>query len=170
MNQFTQKYADHIQGTLSGFDRLVFRGTLRPLSFVAGMMSDLSAVSVLLKEFRQHALEVTQRLRTASMAECQRLRLPMPYLNSGQISKEDRARAIAIQQGITQGPICILRTVELRPSFEVYRNQHTKRWEWVSRCRPCLHLYHYSIHPVFGFMNARIQTWFPFHIQICIHG
>jgi hypothetical protein len=26
------------------------------------------------------------------------------------------------------------------------------------------------IHPVFGFLNARIQTWFPFSIQICLNG
>ena len=26
------------------------------------------------------------------------------------------------------------------------------------------------MHPVLGFMNARIQTWFPFRIQICLNG
>ena len=26
------------------------------------------------------------------------------------------------------------------------------------------------IHPRFGFMNARIQTWFPFNIQVCLNG
>jgi len=40
----------------------------------------------------------------------------------------------------------------------------------VSRPRKCLFLYHYSIHPQFGFMHARIQTWFPFPIQVCLHG
>ncbi len=34
----------------------------------------------------------------------------------------------------------------------------------------CLHIYHYLIHPVFGFMNVRLQTWFPLRIQICING
>ena len=34
----------------------------------------------------------------------------------------------------------------------------------------CLFLYHYQIHPVFGFLNARIQTWFPFSVQICLNG
>jgi len=29
---------------------------------------------------------------------------------------------------------------------------------------------HYAVHPVFGFLNARIQTWFPFSIQICLNG
>jgi len=39
-----------------------------------------------------------------------------------------------------------------------------------SRRRKCLFLYHYQIHPVFGFMHARIQTWFPFAIRICLNG
>jgi len=26
------------------------------------------------------------------------------------------------------------------------------------------------IDPTFGFMNARIQTWFPFSIQVCFNG
>ena len=29
MHEFTAKYADQIQGVLNGFDRLVFRGSLR---------------------------------------------------------------------------------------------------------------------------------------------
>ena len=40
----------------------------------------------------------------------------------------------------------------------------------VARPRKRLFLYHYSIHPEFGFMNARIQTWFPFPIRICLNG
>jgi hypothetical protein len=31
-------------------------------------------------------------------------------------------------------------------------------------------MYHYQIHPIFGFMHARIQTWFPFAVQICLNG
>ena len=31
-------------------------------------------------------------------------------------------------------------------------------------------MYQYWIHPLLGFMNARIQTWFPFTVQICING
>jgi hypothetical protein len=34
----------------------------------------------------------------------------------------------------------------------------------------CQHLYHYYLHPVFGFMYARVQTWFPFAVQIGING
>jgi hypothetical protein len=36
--------------------------------------------------------------------------------------------------------------------------------------RKCLFLYDYRIHPTLGFMHARIQTWFPFNIQVCLNG
>jgi hypothetical protein len=46
----------------------------------------------------------------------------------------------------------------------------TRKLELKPRPGKCLFFYHYYIHPVFGFLNARIQTWFPFSIQICLNG
>ena len=36
--------------------------------------------------------------------------------------------------------------------------------------RKCKFIYHYWIDPSFGFMSARVQTWFPFSLQVCING
>jgi hypothetical protein len=36
--------------------------------------------------------------------------------------------------------------------------------------RKCLFVYQYWMHPVFGFMSARLQTWFPFPIHIYLNG
>ena len=55
-------------------------------------------------------------------------------------------------------------------SYEVVRDPAAKQLRLMPRQRKCLFLYHYHIHPVFGFMHARIQTWFPFSIQICLNG
>src|SRR5262245_634438 len=35
---------------------------------------------------------------------------------------------------------------------------------------PCHVLYHYHWHERLGWMYARLQTWFPFHIQIGLNG
>jgi hypothetical protein len=64
----------------------------------------------------------------------------------------------------------VLTSVEPCRSFEIYRDRDTKHLELQPRIRKCLFLYHYLVHPVFGFLNARIQTWFPFSIQICLNG
>jgi hypothetical protein len=62
------KHADKITGTLSGFERLVFRGTLRMRAHCAGMMSYLHHVGALLKKFGAHAEAPTRQLREASAA------------------------------------------------------------------------------------------------------
>ena len=51
MEEFLSRHADAVTGTLSGFDRLVFRGTLRMLAHRSGMMGYLWAMQVLLKDF-----------------------------------------------------------------------------------------------------------------------
>ena len=64
----------------------------------------------------------------------------------------------------------MLTAVEPCWSYEIVRDHANKRIEAEPRYRKCLHLYHYQIHPRFGFMSARIQTWLPFRIQICLNG
>lgn len=36
--------------------------------------------------------------------------------------------------------------------------------------RKCLHVYHYYQHPDFGLMHVRVQTWFPFTVDLCLNG
>ena len=55
-------------------------------------------------------------------------------------------------------------------SYEIYRDRQAQKLDLRAVQRKCLHLYHYWIDPVFGFMHARIQTWFPFTIQVCLNG
>lgn len=52
----------------------------------------------------------------------------------------------------------------------IARDREAKHRHLVSRHRKCLYLCHYHIYPLFGFMHARIQIWFPFNIQICLNG
>jgi len=170
MHEFIAKHRDQIRGTLSGFDRLVFRGTLRAIRYAEGMKAYLIRKGVWVADFAQHVHAVSERLKESSLAEARKLGRTILYLSSSQIDKEAMARRIAAREKITSGPVCVLSCVEPCRSFEVYRNRETKKLELVSRLRKCLFLYHYAIHPAFGFMNARIQTWFPFPLQICLNG
>jgi hypothetical protein len=166
---FLSKHANSVIGTLSGFDRLVFRGTLRQLAHRSGMMNYLWAVQVKLKDFANHAEALTQRLRDASEALARQTGRPIRYLPSS-TRKEPIAREIARADGIEQGLVCILTAVEPCLSYEIVRDRASKRLQLLPRHRKCLHLYHYHMHPVLGLMHARIQTWFPFAIQICLNG
>jgi len=170
VRQFIAKHQDDIAGVLSGFDRLVLRGTLRSIAYAEGMNQYLWNNQILLKDFGAHVEQVSQRLKAASLAEATAAGRPVRYLASPEISKEDIARHIATEDGITNGPVCVLTCVEPCRTFEIYRDRETKHLHLQPRVRKCLFVYHYVIHPVFGFLNARIQTWFPFSIQICLNG
>ena len=170
MEKFTANHQGQISGVLSGFDRLVFRGTLRSIAYAAGMNQYLCSNEILLKNFGSHVEHITQRLKTASLAEAVTAGRPVRYLASSALSKEDIARGIAAKDGITNGLVCVLTCVEPCRTFEIYRNRETKQLQLQPRLRKCLFLYHYTVHPIFGFLNARIQTWFPFSIQICLNG
>lgn len=76
MQQFIDKYASRIQGVLTGFDRLVFRGLLRRLhygwwdakvrAFVStGMEQYLLQNKILFKDYFQHVKELSHGLRNA---------------------------------------------------------------------------------------------------------
>ena len=94
----------------------------------------------------------------------------MVHLFSSQTDKEQTARRIMADEGIDRGVVCVLSCVEPCQSFEIRRDREAQQLVLQGRPRKCLFLYHYSVHPVFGFMHARIQTWFPFSIQVCLNG
>ncbi len=170
MKRFITRHAEKILGVLSGFDRLVFRGTLRRIAYVDGLGKFLNWRGVLLKDFGDFAQEMTARVRAASEAEAKRLGRPIVYLESNRKDKHEVALEIAERDGIREGLIATIECVEPCITFDIHRNRTAKQLELVSRVRKCLHIYQYWIDPILGWMNARIQTWLPFNIQICLNG
>ncbi len=138
---------------ISGFDRLVFRGTLRAIRYAEETKAYLIRKGVWVGDFAQHVQAVSERLKESSLAEARKLGRKVLYLASSKIDKDAVARRIAARQEITRGLVCVLSCVEPCRSFEVYRDREAKQLKLVSRLRKCLFLYHYAIHPVFGFMN-----------------
>jgi hypothetical protein len=171
MNSFLQKFASGILlGVLSGFDRLLFCGTLRNLSYAAGLQHYLWANGIPFKHFAEHSQEITARLIDASQQAAVDGHREIRYLACNSACKEDIARAIAARDGIRDGLVCVLRCVEPCMAFAIHKSRQTRRLEIRSRPRQCLHLYHYQIHPRFGWMHTRIQTWFPFRVHVCLNG
>jgi hypothetical protein len=77
---------------------------------------------------------------------------------------------VLAEQPIDRGLICVLTAVEPCMSFEYHRCPDREQRGLRLRPKKCLHLYRYFVHPQFGFMSVRLQTWFPFSIQICLNG
>jgi hypothetical protein len=168
MKTFLQRFAALVLGVLSGFDRLVFRGKLRQLYAPDGMDHYLASNHILFKAFKEHAESITRQVIEASVAQAGRLGRPFEYLDSPKISKEDRALELAQRDGVKQGLICVFKCIEPCWSFKL--SGDNKRLHVAGHASKCSFLYHYFLHPEFGFMYARVQTWFPFEIQVGMNG
>jgi hypothetical protein len=170
MNAFLRMFAGLVLGALHGYDRLVFRGTLRHIAYPKGLCRYLDSRSIKLVDFAQHSQQLTRTLLDASEQQAHQARRPIRYLNSPQRRKEDIARTIAQQDQIHQGLICVLKCVEPCLSFEVHRNRQARKLQLRSALRKCLHLYHYYQHPALGLLHVRLQSWLPFGVRVCLNG
>jgi len=170
MLSFISRHQDKIKGTLSGFDRLRFRGSLRFLANVRGLKAYLWQAQVLLKHFKDFALGLTSSIRSATEDLVQAQGRRIVYLHSSAERKEDRALAIASADGISQGLIGVLSCVEPCLSFQVGPDPARQRLEL--RCHPakCLHYYFYLLDPQLGLCHLRLQTWLPFTVHVCLNG
>ncbi|MDI7269257.1 MAG: hypothetical protein QME96_14805 [Myxococcota bacterium] len=170
MKQFVARYRSLVTGVLSGFDRLVFRGHLQPLRRDGGMYFFLEDAGVRLLDFKKFAIDTTERVKNAATAEASKLGRPICYLDSAAIDKEEFVRQILRKHPVEQGLLCVLKALEPCMTFEYHRSQDPKKRGLRLHPGKCLHLYKYFLHPRFGWINARLQTWFPFNIQIGMNG
>lgn len=155
---------------LHGFDRLRFRGTLRQLYCPRVMEAYLSVCRILIKDFGQLVERTTQAVKEKAKALAALAGRPYLYVGSSQVSKEDLVRQVAQKDGIAEGLIAVLSAVEPCQSFRVVGNRQSKQIELKVETRKCVHLYFYYEHQRFGFMHLRLQTWFPFQVNLCLNG
>lgn len=167
---FIERYHESVIGILHGFDRLRFRGTLRQLYCPRVMEAYLSACHILLKDFGQLVERTTQAVKEQARSLAAKAGRPFIFVPSSQTSKEDLVRKLARQDQITQGLIAVLNAVEPCQSFRVVGNRQTKQIELKVETRKCSHLYFYYEHARFGFMHLRLQSWFPFQVNVCLNG
>ncbi len=170
MKKFMEVFGEKTMGSISGWDRLAFRGTIRWLASVRGMASYLAYRGMLLKDFGKWASSLTAQVRSSCEDVGKTLGIRMEYLRSSSLCKEDRAREIALEDGIKTGPICMFSVVEPCSAPTVVGNRAKKELELVVRPRKCVWIYFYWNDPDLGFGHMRLQTWLPFTIKGCVNG
>ena len=109
-------------------------------------------------------------MKGAIQARAKELGRPVVYLRSSSTCKEEVALKIAQKDGVKEGLVCVLSAVEPCMSFLIGKDPERKRLVLKAGLRKCLHLYGYMIDETFGWMSVRIQTWFPFTVQVCVNG
>jgi hypothetical protein len=167
---FVEHHQSEVIGVLHGWDRLRLQGTLRSLYYAPVMEQYLRKAGVLWKDFKSYAIGLTGRICQAAEELGKQYQRPVIYLASSQASKEDEARRIGQRDGIKSGLIVVMSCVEPCRTWRMRGNHETKRLELRLEWGKCKHLYFYWEHEELGFMHLRLQTWFPFSIQVCVNG
>lgn len=166
MEQFIVKHQDKITGIISCFDRILIKGYL-PIGYPKSMEAFLNRHGVLFKDFKAFASHCSDQLKEHAQELARKAGRPFIYLNSP-IRKDERARDIAQHDGIPQGLVCVFSIVEPAQSFKLKYGQGKPRL--IATSPRCLCLYFYYIDREFGLMHIRLQTWFPFTLQVYLNG
>ena len=170
MKRFLERHSGRITGTLSGFDRVLFRGTLRSIAHVSGLEVFLYSQHILFKDFGVYAEGLSQRIIEQAKDTANKLGRPYQYLQSSKASKEELALQIRERDDIKQGLIAVFACVEPCQAFDLKRDKVSQHLQLISKERKCLHLYFYYQDREFGLMHIRLQTWLPFTLQVCLNG
>ena len=167
---FLSKFGEYITAILCGFDRIRFRATQRLLFQPNSMEAYLATCGVLIKHFKNFAEGITERVKAAAYKAAAAAGRPVQYLGAANSDKETLARELARKDGIKKGLIAVFTAVEPCWSYSVRGDHKSKEIHLVLETRKCLHLYHYYQHRDFGLMHVRVQSWFPFTVDVCMNG
>lgn len=167
---FIAQHPKKVIGVLQGFDRVRVQATLRTLYHQSVMEYYLLSQKLLFKDFKGLVIRTTDKVRKAAQQLAEREGRRIIYLQSNCYHKEDLARAIQRQDRIKEGLIGVISAVEPCRTWFVRGNKETKKLELKLNWGKCIHLYFYFIHQQLGFLHLRLQTWFPFLVQICFNG
>jgi hypothetical protein len=166
MQTFLDQHKSNILGVLTGFDRVVFRGTLRNLSYVQGMEKFLGFHQVRFGQFGQFAEGTTKRIKLHARQFAEMHGRPYTYLPSPKISKEEQAIFIRNRDGIEEGLVCVFGCSEPCLSYEYTPNKERSGPWLAKKQRQCLYVYFYFMDREFGLIYVRLQTWLPMDLQV----
>ena len=111
MGRFEDVHAGRIVGTLTMFDRMIFKGHLTRLFAPGAISAMLWQQGFPLKEFTRYAISTTEQLTANAKRLAADAGRPYIYLDHARTrgnvqTKEDMARAIAERDGVTEGVVC----------------------------------------------------------------
>lgn len=161
---FEKAHADDVMGTLTTVDRLIVHGHIRALFFDGVFTNFLRSQGSSNAGFGEYVAAASERLISHIKALAAKAGRPYIFQRAVVRGKDELARAIAERDGVKEGLVCVFSTLEIASCFR-YKSGLIDRER-----RKCLHLYLYCIDREFGFMHLRIQTWFPFTIQVWVNG
>ena len=157
---------EKIKGVLSTFDRIIIKGYSLQLSNTRQMGYFLSHNNILLKDFGKYAEDVTKSLCTHIENIASSNNRPYKFIYGNDEDKGTIARQLLEENPIQEGLVCILSDIEVCSTMNVIKNGKTKKLELKWGARKCKYYYLYYLDNDFGWMHIKIQSWFPFMVQV----
>ena len=161
---------EKINGILETFDRMIINGYLLNLCNYRHFLFYLIQNNIKLVDFDKFALDQTNELCNHIDNYIKENNVDIIYLNSGKIDKNEIVMNELNNNPNKTGLISALSVVEICNTMTVKPNHETEKLEVTSRPTKCKHYYFYYNDEEFGLMYLKIQTWFPYNVQIYING
>ena len=165
-----QQNKEKINGILETFNRMIINGYILPLHSPRLFLYYLIQNNVKLTEFNKFAEEQTNSLCANIDSFIEENNVKLQYLYSPKTNKDELARTEFENSSGKEGLISAFSAVELCRTMTVKPNKSTQKLEVTSRYTKCKHYYLYFNDYEFGWMFFKIQTWFPYNVQIYING
>jgi hypothetical protein len=168
LSRFVSKFTCLIVAVLSCFDRVIFKGHLAlsapcELEYFVDRVLEVRRSDFMKSPAPQYSDRLVEHAQEWARKDGR------TYLyRTGQFRKDEWAHDLIRDQGIVEGLVGILCTLETCPSFALVPGP--KRPQFVSRSRQRRVLYYYFLDPQFGLIHVRLQTWLPFTVQVYVNG
>jgi len=171
METFIDRFSDVVKGTISGFDRIVFKGFILPLMAATEVMNFCRFRNILNKDYKQWMMQQTATIiETAEQYAQKNCGQGIIHIPTWRIRKETLAHERQKEEQIISGLLGVWSCLESGSSYRARYCAKTGYPQLQNYQTRCKHLYFYFDDSELGFMNIRLQTWFPYHIQVCLNG
>ena len=165
--RFLDKFALSIVAVLSCFDRVIFKGYL-PFGGEEHLNGYVDKVLGIRRvDFIQSLRNYSQRLIDHAKRLADQHHRPYVYIQ-GRFRKEKYIDEIIRRDRLTEGLIAVLCVQETCRTVKLKAAQTRPRLVFAKR--PQRVLYFYWLDPAFGRISVRLQTWFPYTIQVYVNG
>jgi len=161
---------EKINGVFETFDRMIVNGYILQLCNYQQFLYYLIQNNVMLKDFNTFASGQTDLLCRHIEAYIKDNGVTLKYLDSGKLDKNELARNEFEANPLKTGQVAAFSVVELCNTMTVKPNKASQHLEVASRSTKCKHYYFYYNDAEFGWMFLKIQTWFPYNVQIYMNG
>ena len=161
---------EKINGIFETFDRMIINGYIIPLQNPRLFQYYLIQNDVKFIDFKQFAEQQTNSLCNHIDNYIKENNIDLIYLKSNKDNKQEMVQQLIQESNNKIGLIAAFSAVEICRTSTIVANHETQKLEPAIRNTKCKHYYLYYNDDEFGLMFFKIQSWFPFMVQIYING